>query len=718
VAYGEISRQVIAATISADRDDRRFERFVADLFSARDGISYETTAPTGDRGIDGRVDDESGISIVCATTQSRDFKRKGMSDIDKVRDLSMRVARLHVCFSKDVKEETLHELTKYANAQLGTKKRLKNQVEAHGLSGLVDLAFRYQRPFLDNYSRDLDDHAIWWKRLSDHGEDEEQNEVNLLRIALTTVFDPDVLKQRTRITDNLVITALADGLPRSLREINLAVTKGLKLDQAPWQSYIVAAVESLRGRQLIAEQHEKYRLTDEGHALRDELIARGAASSYEGRREFEILLGNVRGQRLPVEMFSKVWRLVQERFARLFLSNGLRVLAELHAIASTTKDAAEANLRLLPSTISGLLDELRQFDLPREVLDQIARVLAQMLHDTTSGGFRWISELGTKYVVICSLGLDPELERRIHERVARWTVVPDTHVLLSYLCRGDEGHAACHAILAQLARLESNICLAQAALEESAHHAEIADRCFIEWCDRVRLARQTIPNAKLLDLLHSRDSAFVKGFAAEAGDAFRPSDWGQYIRQFRGSRPRDVTSLGRLLQRELRAIPIPDDGMIVAGAKAFAERVTHAEYRNESTNAESRTLRIEWDARLLAACLEWKQRTNDARQVIILSDSDALRRMFYRNVAPERRASLKISDPGTVALALAVAPGTSVNLECLRHFLFGGQIKLSEELQANNFLAKAFGDSIRFLRGSALRDRLDDALVPAGGAKS
>ena len=38
---------MIEVIIEGDRDDRRFEKFTADLFSTIEGIQYETTAPTG-----------------------------------------------------------------------------------------------------------------------------------------------------------------------------------------------------------------------------------------------------------------------------------------------------------------------------------------------------------------------------------------------------------------------------------------------------------------------------------------------------------------------------------------------------------------------------------------------------------------------------------------------------------------------------------------------
>ena len=334
-----------------------------------------------------------------------------------------------------------------------------------------------------------------------------------------------------------------------------------------------------------------------------------------------------------------------------------------------------------------------------------------MLHDSSSEGFRWLSELGTKYVVICSLGLDPELERRIRERGRGGRLFRT----LTYYCltcaQVTRVTEACHAILTQLKRFQCSLWLMQAVLEETAHHAEIADESFNGWYDLRRIVRRDYPNARPVDLLEVSDNAFVKGFAIAAGHAVKPTDWLPYIRQFRDRQHGGVVQLTGLLESELKAVFIADEPEVITGAKAFAERVKKDDYSAETANPQSNSLRMEWDARLLASSLQRQVAGQAKNRIVIASDSQALRTMFYRNVSVDRRRVIRIADPGRSAAPLAIVPDATVNLECVRHFLFGGHIKLSMELQAHDVLARVFSDASRFLRKQALGERLDDALA-------
>lgn len=707
----EIPRPLVQATIAADADDRRFERFVADLFSARDGIAYETTSPTGDQGVDARGAPTlvEGIAYVCATTQSSRFRAKGQSDIDKIVSLSRAVARLHICFSKSVKEETLADLVQYAS-----EKMPRTLVEAHCLSGLTDLAFRFQRPFLDNYARDLDEQAVWLSRLlgDDEGEIDQAGNVNLLRIALTTVFNPEVIEQREMITESIIIAALSDGAKRSAADINAAAAKGLKLAQKPNDGYLLSSLRSLEQRGYVRCARGQFALTDEGFGYHDATVAKGAEASFQGREQFWRLLRGVHEAEISPQLVSRLWRAVQETFSKLFLYNGLRVVAELQAIANGEDDRLnKPEINLIPGAIRDLLIEVNNLGLDVSVAMHIADGLAKMLHDLDSDAFRWISELGAKYVVACSLGLDPEVERRIQSRVRAWAIVPDTHILLSHICPGDEGHVSCCLILSQLRSMGAALWLTQPVLEETAHHAEIADASFDHWYDRVRNARREHPEVSPTQMLGASDNAFVKGFAIVAGPAFKLTEWGVYIRQFRGRHSRDTAGLRRMLEQELGGSYKVEDSSLVQGARDFAARITRDDSRSDHAALARRTLRIEWDARLLANCVAFQESVDTPRRIIILSESDALRSMFYRRIAPEHRGTLRISDPAAIAYSLAVIPGASVNLNCMRHFLFGGIMRLPDSFATDHILGRAFNDSARVLRGPALGDRLDDVLI-------
>jgi hypothetical protein len=705
----EVSRKLIEATIGRDDDDRRFEKFTADLFSSRDGISYETTAPTGDGGVDARAPVRlvEGVAVVCATVQRKGFKTKAIADIDKnVASLS-KIVRLHVCFGQDVKEETLQEVRKYAVSKLPHA-----DIEVHGRTGLSDIAFRYQGPFLDNYRRELEEHTLWLLEKSD--EHEDPNQVNLLRIAVTTVFHPEIIKQRELLLESLVVTALSSSA-KSVDEIAVAVAEGLKLQRAPQKSFLLASIASLEVRGIIEKAKSRLRLTSLGYNLRDQLVAQGVSSSLDARAAFFRLLGELPSNALTADEFSRLWRTIQLRLSKLFLHNGLRVVEELQAIAADgNTDASPAQSALLSSAIHGILDEIENLRLNERVSKRIAEVLRQMLTNSKADAFQWLSELGVKYVVICSLGLDPELERRIRERVASWVVIPDTHVILSYLCVGDEGHDACDAILKQLHHLGGTIWAMEPVVEEAIHHAVIADASFRDWNERIRCLKNDYPDLNHADVLQQTDNAFVKGFAHVAAAPIKQSDWFEYIQQFRGVSGRDPSILSDALAQELNCEYKQDLPEVAEVGRAFAKTVLHADEREVSSSA---TLRCEWDGRLLASTVLYRKLEPVTRRFIIASDSDRLRHFLYKNVVPERRYGLKIADPSSIACALAMVPGTSANLNCVRHFLFNGNISLPGYLYESNKLAEAFR-AARVLRNPALRDRLDAAMLQQSSGSS
>jgi hypothetical protein len=707
VRQQEVSRNLIEATVAKDDNDRRFERFCADLFSVRDGISYETTAPTGDEGVDARaqVTLAEGVSVVCATTQRKGVKIKAISDVDKQARREKRLARLHICVAQDVNEATLDEIREYAAQHLP-----RTEIEVHGRSGLSDIAFRYQRPFLDNYRRELDEHTLWLKQKSDDFED--VNQVNLLRIAVTTVFDPEILKQRQLITDSLIITALGDGTPKTAQQISATVANGLKLERAPHSSYLLTSIESLCQRFLLEKTRFGLRLTRLGHELREQLIAQGVTSSLDGRAAFRALLGELPAGSLTAEDFSRLWRAVQLKLSKLFLNNGLRVVAELQSIAAGEPNAVApvGPGGILSSAVYGLLADVEGLHLNDLVANRVAEVLREMLVNNQTDAFRWISELGIKYVVICSLGLDPELERRLQEQVANWILIPDTHVVLSYLCPGDEGHESCVAILEQLRRLGTSIWAMEPVVEEAAHHAGIADRSYRDWFERVRQVRINIPDAQPTDLLQETDNAFVKGFAHTVGGSFNQSDWSDYIQQFRGPGGHDFWPLTEILEQEVGCQFKEDAPEVANVGRAFASTVLQL---NEREVSPATTLRCEWDGRLLASVVIYRKSESATRRLIVMSDSDRLRQFLYKNVTPDRRHGLKIADPAAIACALAVVPGTSVNLNCVRHFLFNAGVLLPEYLYESSTLAQAFS-SARVLRNPALRERLEEAIMSSG----
>jgi hypothetical protein len=329
-----------------------------------------------------------------------------------------------------------------------------------------------------------------------------------------------------------------------------------------------------------------------------------------------------------------------------------------------------------------------------------------MLTRPGSKGFVWLSELAAKYLVICALGLDPELERQIAERVRFWHVVPDTHVVLAYLSAGDERHEQAEQVLTAGRRLKAKLVFAESVLEEAVHHAELANDEFEQFRQRVQERQRKCPQTVAFDVVDYFDNAFIKGFARESGDSFFPSEWSQYIGQFISRGRQKTASLVGLLKREFTESDFSvDDARIIEIGRAFASKKT-ANYDQGSVGA-NQTLRLQWDGRLMATSVLRRQTMPEDQRLIILTDSEGLRNSFKAAVEAEKRTGITLTRPASMAAALMLVPNTSVNLECVRLLLFD-ELRISINA-ADRAVFRTTGE--RFLRRHGLEQRMDESLL-------
>jgi predicted nucleic acid-binding protein len=323
-----------------------------------------------------------------------------------------------------------------------------------------------------------------------------------------------------------------------------------------------------------------------------------------------------------------------------------------------------------------------------------------MLARPNSDAFIWISELAAKYIVICALGLDPQLQQRIAERVSSWQLIPDTHVLLAYLSSGDDRHEQANQLLKATHRLKASLIFAESVLEESIHHAELAKKRFEEFRIRVQEAQHDFPERKAFDVIDPFDNAYIKGFAYETADKFLVSKWPEYISQFV-----KLESLRRTLSAELTGAEFPtDDADIIKVGQIYAEHKT-ANY--EEGVGENQTLRLQWDGRLLAMCARRNDAVPTGQRLIILTDSESIRSSFVAQIQPNKRSRTALARPAAIAAAMTLVPGTAVNLQCVRVLLFDELRHAIKNLDG----ALIRREPKRFLRQGALEECIEEEML-------
>lgn len=703
MTFSNLSRAVIEALIREDSDDRRFEEFCADLFSEIEGVQYETTSRGGDKGRDAKADflPEGGVARICATTQRKGWKGKSESDIDKVSVNKLHVNRLRICTNQPKKETQLDQVLAYAQKKLP----ICESITAHALSGLTDLAVRRQHIVFRNYKHEIDEQSIWHRRHARDDDDDDQT-LSLLRVALTTVFNPDILQMRESLMRTLVLTALSDSREVTIEALGARAAIAMKLSDTPEKSYWINSLQKLEGEGLVKRNGVYYRLTAVGLSYVDKLADQGTEKALSGRAAVRALFGADGMSVLSDDEFSSLWSAIQRRVEELFLLNGLHVIDEVRQLAlGNTKPAATP---LLTRLLDTLLSHLSTMHLVPSAEANAARILQDMFVQDESDAAKWMSELAAKYLVLASLGLDASLQCELQNRIACWRIVPDTHVVLSYLCEGDEGHQAAKLVLEQLQRLKAEIQAVDPVLEETLHHAVLAKKSFHEFFDRVTAAARLDGAVRPIDLIEPMDNAFVKGFAYAATYPMRKSDWSEYIEQFLGGDESDPSSLLATLKEDLGVTYEADVPDVIAAGDGYARQFLGDVPSGEGALS---TLRCRWDGRLLAGTLVRGKNLPVEKRTMIISESSRIRRSLVRGVGAEQKKRLVVVALDALSFALASVPGTTVNLECVRHFLFGASEMIRLDHVSTRLLLSASLGTERLLRRHGLNRRLEDAVL-------
>jgi hypothetical protein len=698
-----LRRNLIEALVKGDTFDRRFEQFAAALMSVRDGIQYTTTSATGDLGRDAYARSElvGGVAMVCATTQSTKIKQKAEDDVDRLAAGPMHIVRLQICISKELSEKTRDQIRDYALEKLP-----QCDVDVHGATQVTDLAFRYQTPFLDHYERDLDVLDVVQHRKRDV-DDERENPVRLLRVALATVFDSDVISQRDHLLATLVLMALEDtNIPTKSEQLCQDIGKALRLTDVPVGGYLNATLLRLADKGLIVSTATGWALTEEGRNHVARLTDAAADRVLDGRVAFLNLLrlgGDAPEQHDALPM-TRLWQTIQKHMSMMFLNSGLRLVDDIREMAASPSVSRPSSSSI--QALNDLVSKIKRLDLPERLSAGAQAVVIDMLIHPGSDGFKWLSELAAKYLVICALGLDPELERRITERVRSWQILPDTHVILAYLSVGDERYEQAMQLFTAARRLDAKLIFAESALEEAVHHAELAKDEFEQFRQRVQERQRECPQTVAFDVIDYFDNAFIKGFARESGATFIPSHWTQYISQFISRRQPKTASLAFLLKREFADAEFTvDDAQVLDVGKAFAAK--RSSNSDQGTLGANHTLRLQWDGRLMATSVLRRSSMSQHQRLIILTDSESLRNSFKNSIQADKRVGITLTRPASLAAALMLVPNTSVNLECVRLLLFD-ELRIGIK-SMNRAVFHTTGD--RFLRRHGLEQRIDESLL-------
>jgi len=487
-----------------EQSPTKFERFCGDLFSNLDKCIYVPTSWNYDQGRDGRTSElnrNEHPPVICVSLRDH-VLAKAQEDADSLSKKKHKPKIIRFCVIKDDdKDATEHLLDKCKDIFLDTVDGVESVI-ADGILQLASLSIQYPASFEKYYLAEIENLR---NALAVDAGNTEQIQITGMRIALTTQFSEDANELRDDLQKNLVLSALSKG-ENSLGMICKLVSDSLKLSQVVNQDYLVHSMEKLVSSDLVAKLDGKYKISPLGLEELKKRTDEGASNLINGQQLIRDLILELTGETIDPDDFTRLWRLVQDEIANMFMANGIYILQSIESIISNgSKVMDHQNLH---DSIVSLSDKVGGLPIWGNKQQELKQAFIDMFHERDSQAFKWLAGLGTIYVSLCSLGLESSAQQQIEASLRNIDLLLDTDIILSFLSSGEPKHEAIGSIVNTWQRISGHIYVTPCVLEETAYHAWISQREYDEiWRDL-----RKYNDREALSLIAN---AFVRGFRAE-----------------------------------------------------------------------------------------------------------------------------------------------------------------------------------------------------------
>lgn len=641
--------------LSSEESPGRFEKFCCDLYSRIDGCTYVPTSFNYDQGRDGRTTGRhysQDNPILCVSLR-KDPLVKMQEDALKIEKRPYPPKVVRCCILLDQQKEATEHLLDRIKSFFHAIRSVES-VFADGVIQIAKLLIDNPGIFEKYYRSELE---ILRQALSVGSGEDDKIELTGMRIALTTQFSEDALTLRDDLLRNLILSVLSSG-NSTINSICKKVSDSLRLPKGIYPEYFQAPLDSLIDSGIVTNVDSVFAITAKG---KEELTSRtdeGAENLINGQQLFHDLILNLTGERLEPDIFSKVWFVIQDEIANLFLTNGIYVVQSIESIVSN-KSEINDHLDLMDAIVR-LAQRIIELDIWGSNKETVFQSIVDIFHETESDAFAWLSQIGTTYVSLCSLGLEPNAQEEVKKGVRDLDLLLDTDILLAFLSPGEAKHEAICTVVKSWQRINGNIYVTPCVMEETAYHAWISSIDYEKvWRSLGKYTKE--------DSHRLINNAFVRGFRVESKGKYAPKFWNHYILQFTGSHKYDYSKIETILKDEYIFL-ISSDNIDGVFAQQIQESlieilINKGESRDEIDEEEIDKFRR--DGLLLATLL--KQRTS--RKALIVSSSTRL-----CSVCQDHKDKLGGLEPvapiAAIAYLLTMIPGTNMNLGTLKGILF------------------------------------------------
>jgi DNA-binding PadR family transcriptional regulator len=662
-------------------NDWDFELFCTRHYTDIEGINYLPTSRSYDLGADGRVvrKRSQGESFIIASMQKEDIERKAMRDLHKLLSRVSRPAKVRLCFAFLKTEQQRREIEAAAR-----KTYPSTEYEVTGIVQIVEEVHRHSAAFEGTYEAALGE----VRRQRESVDRSPQPSMRLgLRVLLSTQLDQNAVALRRGILSGLVLQTTKRGIATTQSEILRSLAEAIGLHRQIEPSYIADTLRSLEKADYISiDQSGDVRRRELASDSMEHTADAAASRAIEGFGALRRSLSRHFDESISAADFRKIWRAVQDALVKLFQRYGTEFVEFVHALG----DAEGSGLpRSIPeSPLEGLRKVAQSIDvlelsLPEAKVQRLAHVLPDALLDAPSGARQWLAQLCLAYVCACSLGLHPDALKRMEMRLRSWDVMPDTHIILSALGRGEPDHADMAQLLRWWLNAGGKLMAIDPVLRETRRHANLGASIVKRWAEKCnhRRGRVRVRTAP------PKNNVFLRSAVAIHGDELGPASAERYLRQFLGRGTDDLAGVRRILEADFGFHPGPSlvlDNLLVDDIYRVTAAVRlrdEYDYEDQAANARAR---CRHDAEALAYLAAYRESLKGTGRVaVILSHSTHL-----RNVHDQFHARLGFMspciDPARLMFAMSLSPGAAFTMASLQSTLFGTvfqkQVKRHEEL--------------------------------------
>lgn len=705
-----ITSAIVKAVLEYDDSAIRFERFCLDLYHDISGMVLVPTSTTWDMGRDGRTVTPSGLEyqgILCATL-AIDIEEKIERDIKRLLETTKTKAIIY-CTNKSLSEQ--------ACTRIEAKIRLINttieSVIVLSQSQLAKLGEQHEDVIRKHYLAEITNIEDVLRQTTDTKAPASIG----LRLALITQTGDDSLALRKEIIKYLILDTLIkkDGL--NFGDIGVIISRALHLPKTISEENIKQNIIMLETDGCVNIDCEKVWITEKGRTETSEITQDAGRRLLEGRVAIHEAIKKLSGHSLLDDHFNRVWNIIQDGFADIFYSQGIAIINMISAIMTgETVEYGNKGRELIEKLGDKILPF---FTLPSQGIE-VRQALIDMFSEKESDAFKWLTQICSVYVMMCSLGFEVKSSKQVKEVLSNTYLVLDSDIVISLICEGEDNNSEISNIIKGWSALGGKLLVTIPVLEEVAHHAWISENDYNAIYDQLEKYKDD-------EVRHLISNAFVRSFKNLSGDNISKGYWNKYIDMFKGDTDWDYTKILKILKQEYSCeiLPNADVSCLPFQNKIkdfLINRICASLECEESEVDQKMREKCKRDSIQVAAVNKFREdakRRGLSENAIIVSSAKLL-----NDVDELFRREFKQSDLVVTASALGclltMIPGVQMGLGTLRGILF--DIDISERITkiqqyAYRIIAASGEYSLPWSRRVVLQKELSDKIFADAKSK-